>query len=89
MPLVTHISSQKLNIAVWEINETFEELCQLITKLKDDSFNKVKCEKICLQKKAARVALDHLIDTPKELEKDENGKPFLIGEHLKISLSLP
>jgi len=76
-------------LGIWKIEETVYELSENLILSANDPINISQIKNEIKQKQwlAARVLLKQILDQECAIGYDTNGKPFLIGQHHKISIS--
>lgn len=75
-------------IALWKIEESFEELLAMLeNKEYINSILSIKSSKIKLEKLAVRVLLKTILDHEQNVVYNEAGRPFIEGSDMNISIS--
>ncbi len=88
MPLFRQYEMGGVEVSVWKITETFEELLALVPKeCYSACLGNFTSEKRCKEWLAVRVMVAGLFGVDARIVYDENGKPALVGSDVHISIS--
>lgn len=77
-----------INVAVWQISESEEDLLKLLQLSDEDRLNicSIKLQSVRLQKLACRAALAELLGTKTiSISYSNNGQPLIEGHHISFS----
>ncbi|MPQ45821.1 4'-phosphopantetheinyl transferase superfamily protein [Marinifilum sp. N1E240] len=90
MPIFKHISIHtNCNLYIWKIDESLNQLLQLVTLNDTDiqKFEKFGSESRKKEFLCTRILIQKCLGTDVQVYNDEHGKPHLINSNLKISIT--
>jgi 4'-phosphopantetheinyl transferase len=87
MPKSNFISTKDVQLLVWDLTESIDELRGQLTSFNEVEFSKIVSEKRKREFLGIRVAMKELLGREVQIGHDIDGKPFLLDNSYQISIS--
>lgn len=87
MPKSNYISANNVELLIWNLTESSDELREQLTLINEIELSKIVSEKRKLEFLGVRLSLKELLGKEVAIIYDKNGKPFLADNSYQISIS--